>query len=204
MAICVVGCFGVWFIINLEGRISIEKGKHTRFRNKLTCGKWLRCGKKEIKVATIHKMKLNRIAFHCILRELYFSYLNYLWVAGTEIVCSSSCGLANWKCGFAFYNSIICYRPFERIITMHKDSTGHVGFIFKNGKITSIVKDSSAARNGLLTEHNICEINGQNVIGLKVRCAPYINHAVGIFSCAVTVFCRGENGIFLNVYKTTK
>ncbi|XP_040828472.1 syntenin-1 isoform X4 [Ochotona curzoniae] len=58
-------------------------------------------------------------------------------------------------------------RPFERTITMHKDSTGHVGFIFKNGKITSIVKDSSAARNGLLTEHNICEVNGQNVIGLK-------------------------------------
>ncbi|XP_053571038.1 syntenin-1 [Bombina bombina] len=58
-------------------------------------------------------------------------------------------------------------RPFERAITMHKDSTGHVGFIFKNGKITSIVKDGSAARNGLLTEHNLCEINGQNVIGLK-------------------------------------
>lgn len=58
-------------------------------------------------------------------------------------------------------------RPFERTITMHKDSSGHVGFIFKNGKITSIVKDSSAARNGLLTEHNLCEINGQNVIGLK-------------------------------------
>ncbi|CAD7676353.1 unnamed protein product [Nyctereutes procyonoides] len=58
-------------------------------------------------------------------------------------------------------------RPFERTVTMHKDSTGHVGFIFKNGKITSIVKDSSAARNGLLTEHNICEVNGQNVIGLK-------------------------------------
>lgn len=62
---------------------------------------------------------------------------------------------------------IIRDRPFERTITMHKDSTGHVGFIFKNGRITSIVKDSSAARNGLLTEHNICEINGQNVIGLK-------------------------------------
>ncbi|XP_053324292.1 syntenin-1 [Spea bombifrons] len=58
-------------------------------------------------------------------------------------------------------------RPFERTITMHKDSTGHVGFIFKNGKITSIVKDGSAARNGLLTDHNLCEINGQNVIGLK-------------------------------------
>ncbi|GCB71706.1 syntenin-1-like [Scyliorhinus torazame] len=64
-------------------------------------------------------------------------------------------------------NIIVRDRPFERTITMHKDSTGHVGFIFKNGKITSIVKDSSAARNGLLTEHNICEINGQNVIGLK-------------------------------------
>ncbi|XP_063779836.1 syntenin-1 isoform X2 [Pseudophryne corroboree] len=58
-------------------------------------------------------------------------------------------------------------RPFERTITLHKDSSGHVGFVFKNGKITSIVKDSSAARNGLLTEHNLCEINGQNVIGIK-------------------------------------
>ncbi|XP_044522157.1 syntenin-1 isoform X3 [Gracilinanus agilis] len=58
-------------------------------------------------------------------------------------------------------------RPFERTVTMHKDSTGHVGFVFKNGKISSIVKDSSAARNGLLTEHNICEVNGQNIIGLK-------------------------------------
>ena len=67
----------------------------------------------------------------------------------------------NWNC--------YAHRPFERTITMHKDSTGHVGFVFKNGKITSIVKDSSAARNGLLTEHNICEVNGQNVIGLKVR-----------------------------------
>ncbi|XP_032731324.1 syntenin-1-like isoform X2 [Lontra canadensis] len=52
-------------------------------------------------------------------------------------------------------------------VTMHKDSTGHVGFIFKNGKKTSIRKDSPTARNGLLTEHNICEVNGQNVIGLK-------------------------------------
>ncbi|KAK6479462.1 syntenin-1-like [Huso huso] len=62
---------------------------------------------------------------------------------------------------------IVRDRPFQRTLTMHKDSCGHVGFIFKKGKITSIVKDSSAARNGLLTEHNICEINGQNVIGLK-------------------------------------
>lgn len=58
-------------------------------------------------------------------------------------------------------------RPFERTITLQKDSTGHVGFIFKDGRVTSLVKDSSAARNGLLTEHNILEVNGQNVVGLK-------------------------------------
>ncbi|KAJ8370757.1 hypothetical protein SKAU_G00107850 [Synaphobranchus kaupii] len=62
---------------------------------------------------------------------------------------------------------IVRDRPFQRTITMHKDSSGHVGFIFKSGRITSLVKDGSAARNGLLTDHNICEINGQNVIGLK-------------------------------------
>lgn len=79
------------------------------------------------------------------------------------------------------------YRPFERTITMHKDSTGHVGFIFKNGKITSIVKDSSAARNGLLTEHNICEINGQNVIGLKVKNLffVYLDDAVFILNSKI-------------------
>lgn len=58
-------------------------------------------------------------------------------------------------------------RPFERTITMHKDSLGYVGFVFKNGRIVSITKDSSAARNGLLTEHHVCELNGQNVVGLK-------------------------------------
>lgn len=62
---------------------------------------------------------------------------------------------------------IVRDRPFQRTITMHKDSSGHVGFIYKSGKITSLVKDGSAARNGMLTDHYICEINGQNIIGLK-------------------------------------
>ncbi|XP_076679520.1 syntenin-1 [Andrena cerasifolii] len=62
---------------------------------------------------------------------------------------------------------VIRDRPFERTVTMHKDSTGYVGFQFKNGKIIALVKDSSAARNGLLTEHQILEVNGKNVIGLK-------------------------------------
>ncbi|KAF5269732.1 hypothetical protein FQA39_LY08655 [Lamprigera yunnana] len=58
-------------------------------------------------------------------------------------------------------------RPFERTLTLHKDSTGHIGFQYKNGKIFSIVKDSSAARNGLLTDHQLLEVEGQNVVGLK-------------------------------------
>lgn len=62
---------------------------------------------------------------------------------------------------------VIRDRPFERTITLHKDSYGQVGFQFSNGKITTIVLDSSAARNGLLTDHQILEINGQNCIGIK-------------------------------------
>ncbi|KAG8524169.1 Syntenin-2 [Galemys pyrenaicus] len=58
-------------------------------------------------------------------------------------------------------------RPFQRTLTLHKDSTGHVGFVIKKGKVVSVVKGSSAARNGLLTNHYLCEVNGQNVIGLK-------------------------------------
>nr|XP_056700898.1 syntenin-2 [Euleptes europaea] len=60
-------------------------------------------------------------------------------------------------------------RPFQRTVTLHKDSTGHVGFVVKKGLIASIVRGSSAARNGLLTNHYICEVNGQNVIGLRDR-----------------------------------
>lgn len=60
-------------------------------------------------------------------------------------------------------------RPFERTISMQKDSAGTVGFVFKENKITAIVKDSSAARNGILTEHHMVEVNGQNVVGLKEK-----------------------------------
>ncbi|KAF2363733.1 PDZ domain [Trinorchestia longiramus] len=58
-------------------------------------------------------------------------------------------------------------RPFERAITLHKDSSGNIGFQFKEGEIVAIVKDSSAARNGMVTQHQMLEINGQNVVGLK-------------------------------------
>jgi syntenin-1 len=58
-------------------------------------------------------------------------------------------------------------RPFERTITMQKDSSNHVGFAFRDGEIKTIVKDTSAARNGILIDHYLTEVNGQNVIGLK-------------------------------------
>ncbi|XP_036683466.1 syntenin-2 isoform X1 [Balaenoptera musculus] len=58
-------------------------------------------------------------------------------------------------------------RTFQRIVTMHKDSTAHVGFAIKKGKVISLVKGSSAARNGLLINHHVREVNGQNVTGLK-------------------------------------
>lgn len=58
-------------------------------------------------------------------------------------------------------------RPFERTVTLHKDSGGRVGFQFKKGEIVSLVKDSSATRNGLLTGHQILEVDGQNVVGCK-------------------------------------
>ena len=51
---------------------------------------------------------------------------------------------------------------------MQKDSAGTIGFVFKENKITHIVKDSSAARNGVLIEHHLVEVDGQNVVGLKV------------------------------------
>ncbi|XP_068118159.1 syntenin-2 [Hyperolius riggenbachi] len=71
------------------------------------------------------------------------------------------------KAGQERINIIVRDRPFERTLTLQKDSAGHVGFIVKKGKIASLVKDSSATRNGLLTNHYLCEVNGQNVIGMK-------------------------------------
>lgn len=67
------------------------------------------------------------------------------------------------------YSLNCTFRPFERTITLQKDSVGHVGFVFKENKITSIVKDSSSARNGVLIDHHMVEVNGQNVVGLKVN-----------------------------------
>ena len=93
---------------------------------------------------------------------------------------------------------------------MQKDSSGHVGFLFKNGKITDLVKDTSAARNGLLTEHHMCEINGQNVVGMKVMVKIYfliirVLQAKRGTRCSCTFPCLFHNNFKnLNYYGTNK
>lgn len=77
---------------------------------------------------------------------------------------------------------IVRDRPFERTITLQKDSKGNVGFLFSNQKITHIVMNSSAARNGLLIDHHLLEIDGQNVVGMKDKEVSKV-----IDSCGVTV-----------------
>lgn len=60
-------------------------------------------------------------------------------------------------------------RPFERTITLHKDSAGMFGFGHKENLVTAITKDSSASRNGLLTNHRILEIDGRSIIGFSTK-----------------------------------
>uniref|UniRef100_A0AC35TWQ6 PDZ domain-containing protein n=1 Tax=Rhabditophanes sp. KR3021 TaxID=114890 RepID=A0AC35TWQ6_9BILA len=62
---------------------------------------------------------------------------------------------------------IIRDRPFERSVTLHKGDTGSLGFAYDDNKITHIIKDTSASRNGLLINQRILEVNGINVLGLK-------------------------------------
>uniref|UniRef100_A0A0K0EU07 PDZ domain-containing protein n=1 Tax=Strongyloides venezuelensis TaxID=75913 RepID=A0A0K0EU07_STRVS len=62
---------------------------------------------------------------------------------------------------------VIRDRPFERTITLHKNNVGSLGFGYADNKITHIIKNTSASRNGLLINQRILEVNGQNVIGFK-------------------------------------
>jgi len=96
---------------------------------------------------------------------------------GDQIIEMNGSSVAGWstdqgtkflkKADGARVEMIIRDRPFERTITLNKDSSGQLGFEFKDNKIANIVQNSSAARNGILTDHYLTEVNGQNVIGLK-------------------------------------
>nr|CAI5842308.1 unnamed protein product [Callosobruchus analis] len=74
---------------------------------------------------------------------------------------------------------IVRDRPFERTVTLHKDSAGNLGFQFKGGRIVKLVKDSSASRNGVLTDHQLLEVDGQNVVGMKDKQIGEIIHNAG-------------------------
>lgn len=56
-------------------------------------------------------------------------------------------------------------RPYAKIFNLTKDDFGFFGFTFKNGSITNIIKDTSGSKNGLQINHQIIEVNGQNVLG---------------------------------------
>eukprot|EP00127_Corallochytrium_limacisporum_P005410 Clim_evm22s204 gene=Clim_evmTU22s204 len=58
-------------------------------------------------------------------------------------------------------------RPFERTITLNKDKSGHLGILLSGGKVKAIGKDTSAARNGMIINTQVLEINGQNIVALK-------------------------------------
>lgn len=58
-------------------------------------------------------------------------------------------------------------RPMMRTVTCQKDAANHVGFTFRKGMVKAIVADSSAARNGMMINHQVVEVNGQCVVGLK-------------------------------------
>merc|ERR1712117_116951 len=75
-------------------------------------------------------------------------------------------------------------RPFERTVTLHKDSTGHLGFQYRDGKITAIVVNSSAARNGMLVDHNLLEVNGQ-IVTVTVIPNFLFKHMTANMSCSL-------------------
>lgn len=89
------------------------------------------------------------------------------------------------------------FRPFERSVTLIKDGTGHVGFEFKKGKISKLVKDSSAARNGLVTDHQLLEVQGQNVIGMHDKEIVHIIQNSG----PVVTICITPSYIFEQMIK---
>lgn len=62
---------------------------------------------------------------------------------------------------------IVRDRPFERTIMVNKSSSGNIGITLNDGEIIAVVADSSAARNGVLTKHQVVEVNGRNVMGMK-------------------------------------
>ncbi len=61
-------------------------------------------------------------------------------------------------------NTNIKSRPYGKIHQLHKDLTGNIiGVTLKNKKITNIIRDTSCARNGVLIDHYIVNVDGKDV-----------------------------------------
>jgi len=58
-------------------------------------------------------------------------------------------------------------RPLCRSIKLNKDRAGRLGIRIKQGSVDAIAVNSTAARNGLLTDHQVIEVNGCCVVGLN-------------------------------------
>ncbi|KAM7532670.1 hypothetical protein Aperf_G00000012622 [Anoplocephala perfoliata] len=70
------------------------------------------------------------------------------------------------KCG-PTVSIVIRDRPLERVVHLMKDNLGNIGLLINKGAVDSIIKGSSAERNGVLIKSQICEINGINVLGMS-------------------------------------
>ncbi|CAJ0582855.1 unnamed protein product, partial [Mesorhabditis spiculigera] len=55
-------------------------------------------------------------------------------------------------------------RPFCRVITLHKDENGKLGFTHRDNKINAVTPDSSASKNGVTINQAIVEVDGISVI----------------------------------------
>lgn len=62
----------------------------------------------------------------------------------------------------------ICYfRPLERVIELTKDHNGQIGIHIVDGRIVSIEPGSSAEREGVIINSQICEVEGVNAMGIS-------------------------------------
>jgi C-terminal processing protease CtpA/Prc len=62
---------------------------------------------------------------------------------------------------------IIRDRPLQRVFHLCKNELNQVGIVVKHGYISQLIANTSATRNGVPINHQIVEINSQNVIGLS-------------------------------------
>ena len=90
-------------------------------------------------------------------------------------------------------------RPLARSLLLHKDRAGRLGVKVRAGAVAAIAVNSSAARNGLLTDQQIVEVNGACVVGLsdgQIRdCVQFGGDAVTLTIMQTNVFRQLINGM---------